>query len=100
MTAIAAEGKGTLPATFSMVSSSKANIFTDVVKKAEDSDATVIRLYDAYGMTAKTTLTFGFDVKTVEVCDLLENTIATLPTENNTVTLTVKPFEIVTLKLS
>jgi len=100
MTAVKTEGKGKLPATFSMVSSNKANVFTDVVKKAEDSDATVVRLYDAYGMTAKTTLTFGFNVSKVEVCDLLENVIDTLPCENNSVTLTVKPFEIVTLKLS
>ena len=100
MTAVAAKGAGTLPARFSTVSSDKDNILVDVVKKAEDSDATVIRLYDAYNMTAKPTLTFGIPVSKVEVCDLLENVIDTLPCENNTVTLTVKPFEIVTLKLS
>ena len=98
--AIATEGKGKLPASFSMVSADKANIFTDVVKKAEDSDATVIRLYDAYNMTTKTTLTLGFNATKAEICDLLENPISEIPVVDNTVTLTVKPFEIVTIKLS
>ncbi len=100
LTALRAEGKGTLPAAFSMVSANKANIFTDIVKKAEDSDATVVRLYDAYNMTSKPTLTFGFNVTKAEICDLLENPIEEVPVVDNTVTLTVKPFEIVTLKLS
>jgi len=94
------EGKGSLPATFSMVKSNKANIFTDIVKKAEDSDATIVRLYDAYNMTSKPTLSFAFPVTKAEICDLLENTIAEVEVVNNTVTLPVKPFEIVTLKLS
>lgn len=100
LTARPAAGKGTLPSSFSMVSANCENIFTDIVKKAEDGDATVVRLYDAYNMTSKPTLTFGFDVKKAEICDLLENPIAELPVENGSVTLPVKPFEIVTLKLS
>ena len=98
--AVKTEGKGNLPATFSMVTADKANVFTDIVKKAEDSDATIVRLYDAYNMTSKPTLSFGFNVTKAEICDLLENPIAEVPVVDNTVTLTVKPFEIVTLKLS
>ncbi len=100
MTAVKASGKGTLPSTLSTVSSNKANIFTDIVKKAEDSDATVVRLYDAYNMTSTPTIKFGFDVKKAEICDLLENPISEVEVKDNSVTLTVKPFEIVTLKLS
>lgn len=97
---VRSSGTGNLPSSFGMVKSSCDNIFTDVVKKAEDSDDVVVRLYDAYNMTSKPTLSFGFDVKKATLCDLLENPICELPVKDGCVTVDVKPFEIVTIKLS
>ena len=45
------------------------------------------------------TLAAGFDFRKASVCDLLENEEYALTVSGRSVTLPVKPFEIVTLKL-
>ena len=47
----------------------------------------------------KVNVKFGFNVRSVALCDLLERKIADLEVKNNTVTLDLKGFEIVTLKV-
>ena len=92
-----AKGDGSLENTFSFVSCDKENVIIDTVKKAENSDAIVIRAYDAYNRRTKAEFTFGIDVKKAYLCDMMENKIKELPVENNKVTLDVSTFEIVTL---
>lgn len=91
---------GALPESYSFVSISDANIVVDTVKKAEDSDETVVRMYESWNKRVNgAKLSFGFDVSSAVLCDLMENEIEPLEVENNTVTLNVKPFEIVTVKV-
>ena len=92
--------EGALPESYSFVSVSDENIVIDTVKKAEDSDETVVRMYESWNKRVNgAKLTFGFDVKSAVLCDLMENEIEPLTVENNSVTLNVKPFEIVTVKV-
>ena len=92
--------EGTLPESYSFVSVSDSNIVIDTVKKAEDSDETVVRMYESWNKRVNgAKLTFGFDVKSAVLCDLMENEIEPLAVENNSVTLNVKPYEIVTVKV-
>ena len=101
MTAVpVAAQTGSLADSYSMVSVNRENIFIESVKEAEDSDAIIVRLYDAFDTTAKVTVNFGFDVAKVETATILEESEAEIPAINNAVTLTVKPFEIVTLKVT
>lgn len=44
-------------------------------------------------------LKFGFDVKRVFVCDMLENIQSEIEVLDNSVTLPIKNFEIVTLRI-
>lgn len=78
-------------------------VIIDAVKKAEDDAGIIVRLYEACGGQARVTLTPGFAVQTAYRCNLLEETLdetqATLPLQDNALHLTVRPFEIVTLKL-
>lgn len=90
---------GSLPESFSFVSTSHENVVIDTVKKAEDSSSTIVRLYESWNKrVGAVEIKFGYDVKRVALCDLLENELETLTVENNTVTIPVKPFEIITLK--
>ncbi|MBQ7355241.1 MAG: alpha-mannosidase [Clostridia bacterium] len=91
---------GTLADSYSMISVDKENIFIESIKEAEDDDTIIVRLYDAFNTTTKATVKFGFDVAKVETATILEESEAEVAVNNNAVTLTVKPFEIVTLKVT
>lgn len=90
---------GTLPESYSLLSLDCDNVIAETVKEAEDSDAVIVRLYEAYNQRVRTTLTTGFDFKRVTLCNLLENEVEELPTDGRAIPLTVRPFEIVTLKI-
>ncbi|MGN0520226.1 MAG: glycoside hydrolase family 38 C-terminal domain-containing protein, partial [Candidatus Fimenecus sp.] len=89
---------GALPESYSLFSMNRENVMMETVKKAEHGDAVVARLYEAYNQRTEVTLTAGFDFKKVYLCDLLENEETELQPDGRTVTLSVKPFEIITLK--
>ncbi|MBO5453247.1 MAG: alpha-mannosidase [Clostridia bacterium] len=90
---------GTLPAEFSLVSVNKENIIIETVKKAENDNAVIVRMYDSYNMVTNAKIKFGFDVKKAYTCDLNENVLEELEVTDNSVTTKIKNFEIVTLKL-
>ena len=91
---------GTLPESYSMVSVDSDDVIIDTVKRAEDSDSLIVRAYECWNRRANATLKFGFDVKRAVLCDLLENELEELEISENSVTLPVKPYEIVTIKLN
>ncbi len=94
------EQSGSLPDNYSFISVSQENVVVDTVKKAEDSNSTVVRMYESWNKrTNGLSVNFGFSVNKVTLCDLMENEICELPVTDNAVTLDVKPFEIVTLKV-
>ncbi len=100
MTAVKAVGeKDSLPSSFSLLKLDRENVVCETVKKSEKGDDTVVRLYESKNIRGKVKVEFGFDVKEVALCDLLENELAPVKIENNSVSLDIKGFEIVTLKL-
>ena len=68
-------------------------------KKAEDRNTVILRLYEAFGQKTTATFTGNFNFKKAFICDLLENREQPLKTQNGSFTLTLKPFEIVTVEL-
>ena len=97
--AIKSSGNGKLISEYSLISCNQTNVFVDTIKFAEESNDVIVRLFDAKRINKKATLTFGFDVKEAYLCDLLENNVKKLKVNQNKVSINVKPFEIVTLKL-
>ena len=91
---------GSLADSFSLISVDKENIFVEAVKEAEKDDTLIVRLYDAYDMKSTVKVDFGFDVAKVETASIIEEAQGEIAVDNNSVTLTVKPFEIVTLKVT
>lgn len=90
---------GTMPNDFSLVSCDSENICVETVKKAELDDSIIVRLYDNFNQKSLPTLTFGFDFKEAYLCNLIEENETKLDFTGRSITIPVKNFEIVTLKL-
>ena len=90
---------GTLPEEYSLLSIDSENVICETVKNAEEGDGVIVRLYECCNSRANVNLTLGFDFDDVYLTDLLENEERKLRKHGRTVNLTLKPFEIVTLKL-
>lgn len=100
MTAVPASGEcDTLPTAFSALSLDKDNVICETVKNAERGEGTVIRLYECQNRRTKTTLRLGIPAGKVLLCDMMERELQELPLENGAVTLDLKGFEILTLKV-
>ena len=97
--AMRSKGKGSLADAYSFVAADKDNIVVETVKKAEDSDAVVVRLYECWNRRTDVTLAFGGKTGRVFECDLMEENDVPLKENGNFIRLTFKPFEIRTLKI-
>ncbi|MGW7069316.1 alpha-mannosidase [Streptomyces sp. NPDC054855] len=79
-------------------------VVVTAVKLADDgSGDVVVRFHESRGGRAKATLTPGFPVGSVEVTDLLERPLADAPApvrSDDGVALTLRPFELVTLRFT
>ncbi|MFJ7288960.1 alpha-mannosidase [Curtobacterium sp. NPDC098951] len=84
-----------------LVTVSSPQVFVEAVKIAEDrSGDVVVRLYEASGgRAADVGVDFGFDVATVTAVDLLERGLGDSWESGEPVVLTLRPFEIVTLRV-
>ena len=76
-----------------------AVIIIETVKKAEADDGIIVRLYECTNSKTPCKLTLGIPAREVVLCDLQENEQEALPLCDGVVSLTVKPYEIVTLKI-
>ena len=92
------KGAGTLESCKSIMSSDSLNVIIETIKKAENDDSIVVRMYDAYNKKSLATITAGFDFKEVYLCDMLENNQTKLSHSGRSVNVPVKNFEIVTIK--
>jgi alpha-mannosidase len=84
----------------SLVVSSKSNVIVSSVKKAEEGQEVVLRLYESHGAATETVLQFGFDAKQAAECDLLENSIKEYTVKKSKLSLKFRPFEIKTIKIA
>ena len=83
-----------------MAACDKSNVLCEVVKQAEDSEDYIFRFFECCNSATDASITFGFDVEKVELCDMSENTIEALICDGNTVSLPFGAFEIHTLKVT
>jgi alpha-mannosidase len=90
---------GRLPMAGSALKLSKGNVIVEALKMAEDEDALVIRIYEAYGQRTELSIEFPFSPKRVFVADLLEREKEEIKVCDRTIYLDLRPFEIQTLKI-
>ncbi len=91
--------KGTLPQSYSYISSDSNNVVIDTVKKAENGEGVIVRMYDTFNCRRNVTLNLPQGVSEVYLCDLMENRQKPVKIKDGKVTVTVNNFEIVTLNL-
>ncbi|MDO4272201.1 MAG: alpha-mannosidase [Eubacteriales bacterium] len=96
---VKANSSGTLPREYSAVSINVPNVITEVVKMAEDGKGTVLRLYEAFNRRTDVTMCFGKPLKTVYICNMLEDEENEIPFMGAKVRYEMKPYEIVTFKV-
>ena len=71
----------------------------EAIKRAEDSDAVIVRLYEAWGGRCTTRLRTTLPASRASLCDLLERELEPVPVRHGLIDLELGPFKIVTLKL-
>ncbi|HML21354.1 MAG TPA: alpha-mannosidase [Aggregatilinea sp.] len=97
---IAATGRGGAPTPLTpLLAVDAPNVVIETVKRAEDGNGLIVRLYESQRQRGTITLTAGFDLRSAAITNLIEDDQAALPCDGRQVTLPVKPYQIVTLRL-
>lgn len=91
--------KDLLPDVFSMVSVNKENIAIEVVKEAEDSKDTIIRLYEYHNRRTPVTMTLGKEIAFACECNMMEEDMGDVSFGGNTISFVMKPYEIKTIRV-
>jgi len=92
--------KGSLPPVLSMIAVDCDNVIIETVKKAEDSDDLIIRMYECYNKRTNAKVTFFKPLLRVVECNLMEKEIQPIEVQDNTFSFQIKPYEIKTFKLT
>jgi alpha-mannosidase len=88
------------PQAKSFFSVDRRGVVIDTVKRAEDSDCIIVRLFEAYGAHQSVLFQTALPVKSMARVNLLEEGYQPVPFDDSGARLKVKPFELITLKLS
>jgi alpha-mannosidase len=91
---------GSLPASHSFLSVDDDNVILTAVKKSEDDNALILRVYDWSGKPSSAKFTLPPGATAATEVNLMEQPIGSaIPIESNTATLSIGPFEIRTLRV-
>ncbi len=100
LTAVYCEGSNDTGATsYSFAQSDNDNIMIDVLKRCEDGDGYIIRIYEIHGGRALLKLRLNDKSATVLECNLLEAELVEFENKDGIITVPMHPFEIITLKV-
>ncbi|MDZ7290718.1 MAG: glycosyl hydrolase-related protein [candidate division KSB1 bacterium] len=91
---------GTLPPVHSFLSIEPARVIVSALKKAEDGDAWILRIYESTGQSATATISLPFAAKTASEVNLLEWEEKPLPLTGQKLTLNLGAWEVKTLKIN
>ena len=78
----------------SLIEIDTPQVLVAAIKRAEDSDAVIVRLYEAWGRPCRARIATTLPARRVTLCDLLER-----EREETSLELHLRPFQVVTLKL-
>jgi len=91
---------GDRPSSASFLQIGAANIVVESVKRAEDDDRIIVRLYEAEHRGTRTQVCFGFPIASAAEVDLMEENPSPLQVSGGSVEIEFHPFEIKTLSVS
>jgi alpha-mannosidase len=75
------------------------DLVVDTIKKAEDTDALVLRLYECHGARGTARLTTTLPFRTARRATLLEDPAALLASDAGAITIPYRPYELITILL-
>jgi alpha-mannosidase len=84
----------------SLASIDDPNLVLDTIKRAEDGDALVLRLYEAHGARGTATLRLGLPFASARFANLLEDPGEPAEVDGDSIAVPYRPYEIVTLLVS
>jgi len=82
------------PVSSSFLSTDCPHVVIDTVKPAEDGRGLIVRLYEAHNQRGNGTLTFATPLQSAVECSPLEEELGQAQYQGNTLSFSVKPFEI------
>jgi alpha-mannosidase len=82
----------------SLVEIDTRQVIVEAIKRAEDSDATIVRLYEAWGRSCQARLRTTLPASRAFLCDLLERNREEVAVRDGFIDLEFAPFKILTLK--
>ena len=83
----------------SLVSVSSPNVIIETVKRTEDGNGLIVRLYESQRKRGQVRVRFGRAVDSAWITNLLEENESVLSVENDSISLNLKPYQIATLRV-
>ena len=83
----------------SMIAIAEDHCFFETIKRAEDGDGYILRVYENKNKRSKIHIAVNLPVSEVIECDLMERPLAKVPFENGVLEDSIKPYEIKTYRL-
>jgi alpha-mannosidase len=83
----------------SLISVSVPHVIIETIKRAEDGNGIIIRLYEGQRKRGQVQVKMGFAVKSAWETNLLEENESELRVENDAIRLNLKPYQIMTIRL-
>lgn len=82
-----------------LVESDSPNVVIETIKRAEDGNGIIVRLYEAHRQRGPVTLRTHFPLEGAWLTNLLEENVEALQVETGICVLNVTPYQIITLRL-
>jgi len=92
-------GRGQISNLQSLISVNRPNVVIETIKQAEDGRGIIARLYESQRRRGQLTLTTGFPLAKAWRANLLEENQERLDCTGNRVTVSIKPYQVLTLRL-
>ena len=82
-----------------VASVNQSNVVLETIKAAEDGSGTVLRLYESENALTKAELTVNLPFGKAYLCNLLEEAESEAQVVENRIAVTLKPYEVITVKI-
>lgn len=83
----------------SLIAVSRPNVILETVKKAEDGDGIIVRMYESENARTRAHITLGFAASSVEDVNCLEEKKQSVPLAGDGYDVEIKPYEIRTFRI-
>jgi len=91
--------EGALPKVHSFISAQPENVILTIIKKAKDSDDTVLRFYETSGKDTKAVIYVNGTLKGARKTDLMEDETSEVPIKERSIEMSISKYGIETVKI-